>query len=137
MVMEIAVSAVLLVVGIAVLIVIHMCIVGRLFSGEGNFVKRMCNEDLEKLPCYEYKERSGVECVVCLESFKMGEICRLLPNCSHSFHVHCIDSWLIKTPICPICRTCAAVPKIGLQENRGVPQLEMNRIPMNRVPFSG
>ncbi|XP_022994122.1 RING-H2 finger protein ATL56-like [Cucurbita maxima] len=127
MVMEIVVSAVLLLVGIAVLVVIHVCIVGRAFRGEregiwrSNLGKNLSNQDLEKLPCYEYKSgekqsTNGVdlECVVCLEGFKTGERCRLLPNCRHSFHVECIDSWLLKTPICPICRTCAAVPKFGL-----------------------
>ncbi|KAF3437052.1 hypothetical protein FNV43_RR19806 [Rhamnella rubrinervis] len=124
MVMEIMISVILLFVGIAVLVVIHVCIVGRAF-GRGNQglnmvqrtsiigTKRMSAEDLKMLPCFDYmankeKESSNpVDCAVCLENFKTGDKCRLLPNCSHSFHAQCIDSWLMKTPICPICRTCA------------------------------
>ena len=48
-----------------------------------------------------------MDCAVCLENFKMGEKCRLLPLCRHSFHAECIDSWLLRNPICPICRTTA------------------------------
>lgn len=131
MVMEIVVSAVLLVVGIAVLVVIHVCIVGRALREEGIWrsdnnnnhsnsygMKRFSNEDLEKIPCYECNNKMEdfeMECVICLENFKLGERCRLLPNCNHSFHVQCIDSWLLNKPICPICRTFAAVlPKISL-----------------------
>ncbi|GFY89304.1 hypothetical protein Acr_06g0012440 [Actinidia rufa] len=72
-------------------------------------------DDLKKIPCFEYEaeergEASGGSpdpCAVCLEGFKVGDKCRLLPTCKHSFHVPCIDSWLVKTPICPICRTPA------------------------------
>ncbi|XXG39661.1 hypothetical protein AAC387_Pa01g0562 [Persea americana] len=38
-----------------------------------------------------------------LENFKMVDKCRLLPIFNHSFHVHCIDSWLLKTPFCFLC----------------------------------
>ncbi|XP_004152551.1 uncharacterized protein LOC101222125 [Cucumis sativus] len=99
--MEIVVSAVLLVVGIAVLVVIHVCIVGRALREEGIWrsdnnnnnnsygMKRFSNEDLEKIPCYEYSNK--------LEDFEMEY------------------SWLLNKPICPICRTFAAVlPKISL-----------------------
>ncbi|WKA08640.1 hypothetical protein VitviT2T_026345 [Vitis vinifera] len=130
MVMEIVVSLVLLFVGIAVLIVIHVCIVGRAFRrayGNGAMVQRggsgglgMSQDELKKLPCFEYKavalekaSNSPVDCAVCLENFRKGDKCRLLPNCKHFFHSQCIDSWLLKTPICPICRTCASTPKIS------------------------
>ncbi|XP_060670397.1 RING-H2 finger protein ATL74 [Ziziphus jujuba] len=133
MVMEIVISVILLFVGIAVLVVIHVCIVGRAFGrgnqGMVNMVvqrssigsKRMSNEDLKMLPCFDYVDgrdkgssSSPVDCAVCLENFKDGEKCRLLPNCRHSFHALCIDSWLLKTPICPICRTCANPPKVDV-----------------------
>ncbi|KAK4568577.1 hypothetical protein RGQ29_004121 [Quercus rubra] len=78
--------------------------------------KMISNEDLKKLPCFDYeaaeKGTSCVDCAVCLENFKMGDKCRLLPDCRHSFHVQCIDSWLLKTPICPICRTCIIPLKV-------------------------
>ncbi|KAI4329558.1 hypothetical protein MLD38_027934 [Melastoma candidum] len=128
MVMDIWISLGLLVVGIAVLVVIHMAIVRRLFRvrhQNGPLVHRLSTalnsrvlsiEDVNRLPCFDYyageSTDSGIgggggaaECAVCLEAFKGGDKCRLLPNCGHSFHVQCIDSWLLKTPACPICRT--------------------------------
>lgn len=133
-VMEIVISLIMLFVGIAILVIIHVCIVGRVFRGnntdeEGtrqrqnmSGMKRMFGEDnisdLKSLPCFVYEEAaaasaseerrgfsSPVDCAVCLESFKVGDFCRLLPNCNHTFHLHCIDSWILHTPICPICRT--------------------------------
>lgn len=127
MVMEILISVVLLFGGIAALVVIHICIARRAFMGRyeisrlvqgnggGGGSEKISNEELKKLPCFDYKvEEAEVDCVVCLENLKMGDKCRLLPNCKHSFHVECIDSWLLKTPICPVCRTSACVPSIGV-----------------------
>ncbi|KAH0690481.1 hypothetical protein KY289_017839 [Solanum tuberosum] len=121
MVMEIVVSVMLLLVGIAVLVFIHVCIVGRAFTSRNGIngtifnqtnVNRhtsMSQEDIKKLPCFDYKieSTSPVDCAVCLENFKVGEKCRLLPKCNHRFHVQCIDSWLQKTAVCPICRASA------------------------------
>ncbi|XP_057465843.1 RING-H2 finger protein ATL17-like [Actinidia eriantha] len=131
--MEIVVSVILLLVGIVVLVTIHVCVVGRAFRrgdfNNGNAIlvqrhnisrstPRMSQDEIRKLPCFDYevgeKGKSSLECAVCLESFKVGDVCRLLPQCKHSFHVQCIDSWLLKTAVCPICRTGANFsPKIG------------------------
>ncbi|KAL9243008.1 hypothetical protein vseg_016950 [Gypsophila vaccaria] len=44
-------------------------------------------------------------CVVCLSEFKDQEILRILPKCSHTFHLDCIDVWLLKNASCPLCRS--------------------------------
>ncbi|KAK9704853.1 hypothetical protein RND81_07G015400 [Saponaria officinalis] len=44
-------------------------------------------------------------CVVCLNEFEDQEILRILPKCSHSFHMDCIDVWLMKNASCPLCRS--------------------------------
>ncbi|KAJ9140343.1 hypothetical protein P3X46_031002 [Hevea brasiliensis] len=133
MVMEIIISVIILFVGIAVLVLIHVCIVGRAFrrgneNGQDiveagfntsrNGTRKISNDDLKNLPCFDYMaaqrgESSFVDCVVCLENFNVGDKCRLLPNCKHSFHTQCIDSWLLKSPICPICRTSVNPLNIG------------------------
>lgn len=134
--MEIIISVILLFVGIAVLITIHICIVGRAFrrgfGGTEGVLQRgsvpiirgrgMTPQDLKKIPCFEYKEgekgtSTPIDCAVCFDIFKVGDKCRTLPNCHHFFHVHCIDVWLIMTPFCPICRaTAEAAPVIQLDK---------------------
>jgi len=115
--MTVIVTVVLIFVGFVVLIIFHVCISERL-SRRGSMVERGANggrsmsiDDLEKLPCYDYVAKgntsSPVDCAVCLESLITGDKCRLLPICKHSFHAQCVDTWLLKTPLCPICRSNA------------------------------
>ncbi|CAN1218321.1 RING-H2 finger protein ATL2 [Linum perenne] len=54
---------------------------------------------------HDSEEEAGC-CAVCLSSFEEMEYIRLLPNCNHCFHIHCIDMWLYSHPDCPLCRTC-------------------------------
>lgn len=42
------------------------------------------------------------ECVICMVEFSKGDIIRFLP-CLHTYHVHCIDDWLMRSFICPSC----------------------------------
>lgn len=46
------------------------------------------------------------DCAICLEDFKEGEECLVLPICDHLFHLICIHRWLENKPTCPICRHC-------------------------------
>ncbi|XP_020252143.1 RING-H2 finger protein ATL78-like [Asparagus officinalis] len=52
---------------------------------------------------------SDSECVICLSGMNSGERVRVLPKCSHGFHVRCIDRWLMAQPSCPVCRQCLIV----------------------------
>ncbi|KAI4364880.1 hypothetical protein MLD38_020913 [Melastoma candidum] len=45
-----------------------------------------------------------LECAVCLEEFEDGHECRFLPNCQHVYHRSCIDKWLVRKRLCPLCR---------------------------------
>nr|KYP58872.1 RING-H2 finger protein ATL1K [Cajanus cajan] len=45
-------------------------------------------------------------CVICLESFIVGEYCQILPPCNHLFHSYCIKHWLKDNFTCPVCRNC-------------------------------
>lgn len=47
------------------------------------------------------------ECSVCLSTIVEETMVKLLPNCTHRFHVECIDMWLSSNTTCPICRTLA------------------------------
>ncbi|XP_038884462.1 RING-H2 finger protein ATL54-like [Benincasa hispida] len=46
----------------------------------------------------------GTECSVCLSEFQEDEMLRLLPKCSHAFHIGCVDTWLRTHTTCPLCR---------------------------------
>ncbi|MQL74090.1 hypothetical protein Taro_006439 [Colocasia esculenta] len=62
----------------------------------------------------EYKKGEGLvedtDCAVCLGEFGDGEPLRLLPKCSHAFHVPCIDTWLRSHVNCPLCRAPVLAP---------------------------
>ncbi|KAJ0694085.1 putative transcription factor C2H2 family [Helianthus annuus] len=48
--------------------------------------------------------QTTLECAVCLNEFQDHETLRLLPKCSHVFHMDCVDTWLASHVTCPVCR---------------------------------
>ncbi|KAG8087512.1 hypothetical protein GUJ93_ZPchr0010g9401 [Zizania palustris] len=65
---------------------------------------------IETLPVFLYGAVVGAgrkdpfDCAVCLCEFADDDRLRLLPKCSHAFHVDCIDTWLLSHSTCPLCR---------------------------------
>ncbi|KAF8399289.1 hypothetical protein HHK36_015154 [Tetracentron sinense] len=63
---------------------------------------------IDALPVFLYKEIMGLkepfDCAVCLCEFSEQDELRLLPMCSHAFHINCIDTWLLSNSTCPLCR---------------------------------
>ncbi|KAK8950993.1 RING-H2 finger protein ATL60 [Platanthera zijinensis] len=62
---------------------------------------------LSSLPVAVYRAsdfKESLECAVCLTDLADGEKFRLLPICSHGFHLECIDMWFHSHNTCPICR---------------------------------
>uniref|UniRef100_A0A803T2Y1 RING-type domain-containing protein n=1 Tax=Anolis carolinensis TaxID=28377 RepID=A0A803T2Y1_ANOCA len=57
--------------------------------------------ELRKLKKGEF-DLAEETCVVCLETYKPRDVVRIL-TCRHIFHKRCIDRWLLKRRICPIC----------------------------------
>jgi E3 ubiquitin-protein ligase ZSWIM2 len=57
--------------------------------------------------------KPGIQCRVCLRSFKLNETIRKLPLCNHKFHIDCIDDWLIYNQ-----STCPIDGKIPWQPNK-------------------
>ncbi|KAJ0040622.1 hypothetical protein Pint_27630 [Pistacia integerrima] len=63
---------------------------------------------IDSIAVFKYKSYDGLidgtECSVCLTEFQEDESLRLLPKCSHAFHMPCIDTWLRSHKNCPLCR---------------------------------
>ncbi|CAN6589041.1 unnamed protein product [Malus baccata var. baccata] len=63
---------------------------------------------IDALPVFYYKAIIGLknpfDCAVCLCEFEAEDNLRLLPKCSHAFHMKCIDTWLLSHSTCPLCR---------------------------------
>ncbi|XXG60471.1 hypothetical protein AAC387_Pa04g2372 [Persea americana] len=70
-------------------------------------------------PYYSTTAKLDSNCVICLENFKQGDRCRVLPTCKHMFHDHCVDAWLNTAKRCPTCRTPHS-PKEIISFERGM-----------------
>lgn len=74
----------------------------------------------------------GTECSVCLGEFEEDESLRLLPKCSHAFHVPCIDTWLRSHTNCPMCRA----PIIRSTSMTPVPEPDVENLDAGEVEIS-
>lgn len=74
---------------------------------------------IDALPVFTYKDIMGLkepfDCAVCLCEFLDQDDLRLLPLCSHAFHVDCIDTWLLSNSTCPLCRGVLFAPDFCIE----------------------
>ncbi|XWS34838.1 hypothetical protein CRYUN_Cryun21dG0071700 [Craigia yunnanensis] len=74
---------------------------------------------IDALPVFLYKEILGLkepfDCAVCLCEFLEQDKLRLLPMCSHAFHIDCIDTWLMSKSTCPLCRGTLFTPGLPIE----------------------
>merc|ERR1712151_1311262 len=56
----------------------------------------------EQDPDDAHEQCNGM-CSVCLGELEVGDEARTLP-CGHNFHRRCIDVWLGRSLVCPMCR---------------------------------
>lgn len=63
---------------------------------------------IKAITLVKYKKGDGLVgssmCSICLIEILEDDTLRLLPKCSHAFHVACIDTWLKSHSNCPLCR---------------------------------
>ncbi|KAL5232302.1 hypothetical protein ABZP36_031078 [Zizania latifolia] len=79
-------------------------------GGRGGGSRKLAEPPSKTMTCVAYT--AGLDlagsspslCAICLAEFASGERVRVLPNCNHGFHPHCIDRWLRVHPTCPTCR---------------------------------
>jgi hypothetical protein len=57
-------------------------------------------------PVKSFHDDKNMDCPICMEEFKKGELIQPFRVCSHEFHVSCLFSWLHNQgkTTCPICR---------------------------------
>lgn len=74
-------------------------------------VKGASEEFLQCLPKHIVTQGNRVDasgdvicCAICLQELEEGAIARTLQSCKHTFHLNCVDQWLVKRVICPVCR---------------------------------
>ncbi|GLU02035.1 hypothetical protein SLE2022_193080 [Rubroshorea leprosula] len=74
---------------------------------------------IDALPVFQYREIVGLkepfDCAVCLCEFSEKDKLRLLPMCSHAFHINCIDTWLLSNSTCPLCRGALFTPGFSME----------------------
>ncbi|MFS7970640.1 putative transcription factor C2H2 family [Helianthus anomalus] len=73
---------------------------------------------IDALPVFMYNKVVGAnepfDCAVCLCEFSENDKLRLLPTCSHAFHINCIDTWLLSNSTCPLCRNTLFDPGFSM-----------------------
>ncbi|KAF7269560.1 ring finger protein 11 [Rhynchophorus ferrugineus] len=58
---------------------------------------------IQHLPTGNYDGCKKIrECVICMGEFMIGDALRYLP-CMHTYHMTCIDDWLMRSLTCPSC----------------------------------
>lgn len=66
-------------------------------------------EELDRLPVYTVESEwnghsDNSKCLICLSDFAKGDVVRILP-CLHQFHqAECVDPWLRRKMLCPVCK---------------------------------
>ncbi|GMI99154.1 Arabidopsis Toxicos en Levadura 46 [Hibiscus trionum] len=92
---------------------------------------------IDALPVFYYKEIVGLkepfDCAVCLCEFSEKDKLRLLPVCSHAFHINCIDTWLLSNSTCPLCRGTLFNPEFSMEN----PMFEFDEIREDEGYFPG
>ena len=81
---------------------------------------------VEKVPRRRRWRRLHDMCAICLNSDDTSVpnarvVCFGKKQCDHTFHIACIDKWLLRSETCPLCRDSGGrVAKVELDDGRDV-----------------
>lgn len=73
--------------------------------------KGLNQEIIDSYPTVVIKENGQMlhlddnTCPICLCEYHRNDILKILPECLHKFHCHCLVKWLKLNDTCPVCRT--------------------------------
>ncbi|XP_020219817.1 RING-H2 finger protein ATL80 [Cajanus cajan] len=96
-------------------------------------VKKKVLRSLPRLTATAESAVKFADCAICLTEFAAGDEIRVLPQCSHGFHVACIDAWLRSHSSCPSCRQilvvsrcdkCGGIPAPAASSSSSAPESE-------------
>ena len=77
---------------------------GMLNSRKGPSGTNLPTRELEALPI----DPNLRNCTICQEDYKLKETIKTLPCCElylvHFFHKDCIEDWLARSSVCPLCK---------------------------------
>ncbi|KAG6546912.1 hypothetical protein Mapa_011528 [Marchantia paleacea] len=62
---------------------------------------------VESYPLITYQEElklNETQCPICLSEYNISDKLRVIPPCTHTFHMGCVDKWLRDHANCPVCR---------------------------------
>ncbi|GAU15826.1 hypothetical protein TSUD_236420 [Trifolium subterraneum] len=110
------------------------------FASNTNLGESTSSSIVHLIPTHKYHKRNKVDvvsddggdtCAVCLGDFEEGEELKTMPECLHSFHVPCIDTWLHSHSSCPICRASASgAPSPAVNEQHHRIDVSHNMVPL-------
>ena len=56
------------------------------------------------------------ECVICSDGFEGTQVVKLPCDDKHVYHTACIEQWLVRNPVCPICRANVCPKRVARSE---------------------
>ena len=62
------------------------------------------NDDYDRsMMVYQNEKINNLnECIICLEDMKFNDDL-ILVKCSHIYHKECLEKWMVRRSVCPLC----------------------------------
>ena len=98
--------------------------------------RRRVQARLRALPpvLYTREMRCEAQCIICVSELVEGERVRVF-RCGHGYHAVCIDEWLVRRSVCPLClqQVRLSRPKKDGEGEAGPAQVELSAVGRGEV----